>query len=343
MRALFIAVTSLVLVGCAHPVEIKNLDKYQSIASREPLEKQTGIGIIASAPDASTLRVANAVGPQLARHAAKVVQPYTPAAAGTVEVLARISVTPRYEGAGGNWLVNFPGLLFLAPSWAGYAYTVGYDFNILLTRAWDNGKIDAWTMPVTLDVRHSSGMLLSADYNPEVTAPTVDAAGNTVGGHVAREIVRRLNSEGRLWKLEPPPDWVPPQAIATTPMPPPVVAPPAPTAAAPATVPTPPAPPAVPSPSAPAAVPTPPAPPKQAAPAAAPPAAGAALAKGGQARLKAGGTLRMRPQPAGDPVAVPPGTVLTLGPNLKNATGSWWFLTGAVRGWALEGDLAPAP
>jgi hypothetical protein len=328
MRALFIAVTALVLVGCAHPVEIKNLDKYQSIASREPLEKQTGIGIIASAPDANTLRVANAVGPQLGRHSAKVVQPYTPAAAGTVEVLARISVTPRYEGAGSNWLVNFPGLLFLAPSWAGYAYTVGYDFNILLTRAWDNAKIDAWTMPVTLDVRHSSGMLLSADYNPEVTAPAVDAAGSTVGGHVAREIVRRLNSEGRLWKLEPPPDWVPPQAIATTPMPPPVVAPPAPTAAAPA------------------AVPTPPAPAKQAAPAApaaAPPAAGAPLAKGGQARLKAGGTLRTRPQPAGDPVTVPAGTVLTLGPNLKNATGSWWFLTGAVRGWALEADLMPAP
>lgn len=318
MRALFIATAALVLAGCAHPVEIKNLDKYQTIASREPLEKQTGIGIIVSAPDANTLRVANAVGPQLGRHSAKVVQPYTAAAAGTVEVLARISVTPRYEGAGSNWLVNFPGLLFLAPSWAGYAYTIGYDFNILLTRAWDNGKIDAWTMPVTLDVRHSSGMLLSADYNPEVTAPAVDAAGSTVGGHVAREIVRRLNSEGRLWKLEPPADWVPPNAIATTPLPPPVAAPPA----------------------APPSVAAPPAPPvKPAAPAAAPAASGAPLAKGGQARLKAGGTLRTRPQPGGDPVTVPPGSTLTLGPNLKNATGSWWFLTGAVRGWALEGDL----
>jgi hypothetical protein len=313
------AAAALILVGCAHPAEIRNLDSYRSPAPREALERQTTIGVITSAPDGESLRLVRAVGAALEKHSARVVQPYKPGTAG-VEVVARISATPRYRGAGSNWFVNIPGLLVLAPTWNGYAYTIDYTFQVLLTRAWDNAKIDSWTVPVSLDVRHSSGMLLSSDYNPEVTTPAVDLALEPVADHLARDIARRLNSEGRLWKLEPPIDWVVP-AAPVPPVPPVRATAPAPAASAP------PVPAVAPSPVTPA-----------------PAASGAPLAKGGAATLKAGARVLTRPRPEGTPVVIAPGSVVKLGPNLRNDGGSWWYVSAEGKsGWVREADLAAGP
>lgn len=324
MRALFAATAALLLSACAHPLEIRNLDQYSSLARGEPLERQTTVGLVTSAPDAETRRLVAGVGKALGRYSARVLQPYD-AKAAPAEVVARISATPRYEGSGSNWLVNFPGLLVAAPAWSGYAYKVGYDIQILLTRGWDNAKIDAWSLPVSLDVRHSSGLLLSPDYNPEVTEPTVNRAGEVLADHVARDIVRRLNSEGRLWKLEPPPEFAatappppPPPAegpsIATTPLAPPVVAVPAPPATSPE-------------------------------PAAATEARPAApeLAPGATVLLRSGGVVRMRPLPGAAAVATTSPAV-KLASSTRNSSGEWWFVAaGGKSGWVLATDLqAPA-
>jgi hypothetical protein len=314
LRLLAAAAAASILVGCAHPAEIRNLDSYRNAAPREALERQTTIGVIASAPDGESLRLVRAVGAALEKHSARVVQPYKPGTGGA-EVVARITATPRYQGSGSNWFVNIPGLLVLAPTWNGYAYTIDYTFQVLLTRAWDNAKIDSWTVPVSLDVRHSSGMLLSSDYNPEVTAPAVDLALDPVADHLARDIARRLNSEGRLWKLEPPLDWVAPAAPA-----PPV------RATAPAASP----------PPVPAVAPPPVTP--------APAASGAPLAKGGAATLKPGAKVLTRPRPEGTPVAIAPGSAVRLGPNLRNDGGSWWYVSAEGKsGWVREADLAAGP
>lgn len=321
MRALSAAIAALLLSACAHPLEIRNLDRYSSLARGEPLERQTVIGLVTSAPDAETRRLAGGVGKALGRYSARVLQPYDPKTA-QAEVVARITATPRYEGSGSNWLVNFPGLLVAAPSWNGYAYEVGYDFQVLLTRAWDNAKLDAWSVPVSLDVRHSSGLLLSPDYNPEVTEPTVSQAGEVVADHIARDIVRRLNSEGRLWKLEPPPEWTalapaaaPPPSIATTPLAPPVVAVPAPAPSA-----------ATPGPAAKSDVPPPP----------------RELVAGATARLRSGGAVRMRPLPGAEALAVAAPTV-KLNSRTRNASGDWWFVSaGGKSGWVLASDLQVA-
>lgn len=338
MRALFAAAAAVLLSACAHPLEVRNLDQYSSLARGEPLERQTVVGLVTSAPDAETQRLLGGVGKALGKYSARVLQPYDPKTA-QAEVVARITATPRYEGSGSNWFVNFPGLLVGAPSWNGYAYRVGYDFQILLTRAWDNAKLDAWSMPVSLDVRHSSGLLIAPDYNPEVTAPTVSQAGEVVADHVARDIVRRLNSEGRLWKLEPPADWIapapPPTAgpsIATTPIAPPVVAVPA-----PALEPAPPATNPAPAPAARAQT----------------PAAGLAapgLAPGATVPLRSGGVVRIRPLLAAEALVLAAPTV-KLNSRTSNASGDWWFVSaGGKSGWVLASDLqvaapsaAPAP
>jgi hypothetical protein len=311
MRAFAAIVATLLLGACAHPIEIRNLERYSSLARGEPLERQTAIGLIASAPDAPTQRLVEGVGTALGKYSARVIQPYSPASA-RAEVVARITATPRYEGAGSNWFVNFPGLLVLAPSWNGYAYTVDYDFQILLTRAWDNAKLDAWSVPVSLDVRHSSGMLLSPDYNPEVTAPTVKQAGEVLADHIARDIVRHLNSEGRLWKLEPPAEWVAPappppppgQAIATIPAPPP---------APPVNVPK--------------------------------PTPAVAWAPGRSARLRAGATARVRMARDAEPAkGIDPAQPVMLKNRVSRDTGVWWYVVApGGAGWAMESDLQPAP
>jgi len=319
-RSIAAAAAALLLVGCAHPLEIRNLDQYRSLARGDPLERQTVIGLIATAPDPDSLRLVNSVGAALGKYSARVIQPYTVHAAAETEVLARVAVTPQYQGSGSNWFVNFPGLLVLAPTWNGYAYTVGYEFQVLLTRAWDNAKLDSFTVPVSLDVRHSSGMLLSADYNPEVTEPAVDQGGEPVADYVAREIVRHLNTDGRLWKLTPPSDWVPPQP----PPPPPRAAP------APAPVVPPAAAPVVPAPA--LAKPAPPV----------APAVPKVLATGGLASLRAGGVVRNRPTTAGEAVAIGAGP-LRLGSGTLNAFGRWWYVSaGGKAGWALDKELAPA-
>lgn len=333
MRALLAASAALLLSACAHPLEIRNLDQYSSLARGEPLERQTVVGVVTSAPDAETQRLLGGVGKALGKYAARVLQPYDPKTA-QAEVVARITATPRYEGSGSNWFVNFPGLLVGAPSWNGYAYEVAYDFQVLLTRGWDNAKLDAWSMPVSLDVRHSSGMLFAPDYNPEVTAPTVSQAGEVVADHIARDIVRRLNTDGRLWKLEPPRDWtspVPPPSvgpsIATTPMAPPVVAVPAPAL----------------EPEPPAVTPAPAATPK-----AQPPAPAPALAPGATVHLRSGAAVRIRPLLAAEALALTTPTV-RLNSRTSNASGEWWFVSaGGKSGWVLANDLqapanAPAP
>jgi hypothetical protein len=337
MRALLAASAALLLSACAHPLEIRNLDQYSSLARGEPLERQAVVGVVTSAPDTETQRLLGGVGKALGKYSARVLQPYDPKSA-QAEVVARITATPRYEGSGSNWFVNFPGLLVGAPSWNGYAYEVAYDVQILLTRGWDNAKLDAWSMPISLDVRHSSGMLIAPDYNPEVTAPTVRQAGEVVADHIARDIVRRLNTDGRLWKLEPPRDWtspVPPPSvgpsIATTPMAPPVVAVPAPAL----------------EPEPPAVTPAPTATPK-AQPPAPTPTTTPALAPGATVQLRSGAAVRIRPLLAAEALALTTQTV-KLNSRTSNASGDWWFVSaGAKSGWVLASDLqapanAPAP
>lgn len=329
MRSSAAALAALLLAGCAHPLEVKNLDRYGSIARGEPLERQTAIGVIAAAPDAESRRLVGLVGKALGKYSAQVVQPYKPGA--DVEVLARITATPRYAGSGANWFVNFPGLLVLAPSWGGYHYTVDYDFRILLTRAWDNAKIDAWDMPVSLDVRHSDGVTLSADYDPKVTRPTVDEAGEVVADHVARDIVRHLNSEGRLWKLDPPADWVSPDRVTTRPVPPPATTSPVPLAPAPS----------VPAPVTAPVTSAPPAAAPQVAPAPPPPAG--TWATGQQARLRSGVSARVRMAADGDVVeGIEPGAAVTLRGRASREGRTWWYVAApGGSGWVSEADLEP--
>ncbi len=78
-------------------------------------------------------------------------------------------------------------------------------------------------------------------------------------------------------------------------------------------------------------------------PAAMPAPAPGIFEKGAAATLKAGGTLRTRPRPVGDPVDIDAAATVQLGLHLRNEDGSWWYVSGDGKsGWVLEGDLEAA-
>lgn len=198
--------------GCAHPLVVKNLDRYQT-GTANSLTTPLTIGIAPQdgvhGPTGSKL--ATAIAGQLSQFKANVIMPYI-AGAGNADVVASIGVDSKFEGSGWNFLINFPGFLIFTPAWHGYVYEVSHDIHVRLNRGTNNEPIDSFTLPVTLDVRHADinrtwteisylevgvialvGGILFIDYDDRVTPLLADVTSDSLGKYVAQEIIGRLN------------------------------------------------------------------------------------------------------------------------------------------------------
>ena len=198
--------------GCAHPLVVKNLDRYQT-GTANSLTRPLTIGI---APQdglhgPTDQKLATAIAGQLGAFKANVVMPYT-ANAKDVDVVAAIGVDSKFEGSGWNFLINWPGFLIFTPAWHGYVYKVSHDIHVQLNRGTDNEPIDTFTLPVSLDVRHADinrtwtecsyfevglialvGGVVFIDYDNKVTPLLAEKVSTPIGTYVAQEIVGRLN------------------------------------------------------------------------------------------------------------------------------------------------------
>jgi len=190
----------LLLSGCAHQLEIKNIGNYRTFqlsALEQPEEQQLVMG----------------VGHALDKYPTKVVYPYTSNNHQKVDIVANIGIKSRYEGAGTNFLVSFPGFLIWAPAGFGYTYYATYDFYITLTRVSDGARIDSWPMTVRLDLRHADfgrtwvemswfevgilafiGGVAFTQYDDDVTPILIDRIATPIGSYVAEEISRHINN-----------------------------------------------------------------------------------------------------------------------------------------------------
>lgn len=212
---------SFVLGGCSHALEIKNLSQYKA-TSLNPLVKRVSIGIMSSEEDLQMKQLVKCIGTELQKYSSEVILPYNLASAKSVNVLADIRVTPEYKGSGANFFVNFPGFLVWAPAWHGYNYKVKYTVSVDLMDAGKNEKIDQFTIPIALDIRHAQtdrtwteiswfevgvialiGGIYCINYDPDVTPLVAEKAGQTVGEHIAEEIINRINGSGRFARIQP--------------------------------------------------------------------------------------------------------------------------------------------
>jgi hypothetical protein len=216
IKSVALSLVGAVLMGCSHTLEIKNLSEYKSETLVQRLNKPVTIGIVFKEDDDNNLRrYVKEIGSELQKYTTDVIYPYNPNGIKKANVEARISITPEYKGSGANFFINWPGFLVWAPAWNGYVYKVNYDVEVILFDVVNNKKIDQFSLPINLDVRHAAinrtwteiswlevsaiafiGGLAFTQYSPGVTPLVVNAASRTVGNYIAEEIVNRLNSSG---------------------------------------------------------------------------------------------------------------------------------------------------
>ncbi len=203
------------LIGCSHRLEIKNLAEY-SPSNMTPLSKKISIGIVSADQDLNMNHLLNDIGKELENYAGKVVYPYKANTGEKVDLIADIRIRPEYSGSGANFFINFPGFLVWAPAWHGYNYKVTYNIDVNLVDASKNEKIDQFSLPMKLDVRHAAinrtwteiswlevgiialvGGVSFTSYDPKVTPLAAQTAGETVGEYVGQAIIQRVNSSGK--------------------------------------------------------------------------------------------------------------------------------------------------
>lgn len=211
-KFLFIMILALILSGCTHQLEIKNLRTYENM-SINPLNERITIGIIPSTEDIHSQKLIKGIGTSLSKYSAEILLPYTPGSTKKTDVLANIKIRPEYRGSGWNFLINWPGFLIFTPAWNGYVYKINYDVDIMLTKASDNTKIDSWTIPLNLDIRHADfdrtwteiswlewsviafvGGFVFIQYDTDVTPLVAEKIEVPIGDYIAQEIINRLHT-----------------------------------------------------------------------------------------------------------------------------------------------------
>ena len=211
--ALFLLAVIL-LAGCSHTLEIKNLDAYR-IMSMTRCEKPTSIGIASTDSDIYVQRLVKATGTALSKYTTgELVFPYLSQGDKKVDVIANVAVRPEYKSSGWNFLINWPGFLVFTPAWHGYVYKVNYNVDILLSEALENKKIDSFTIPIELDIRHADfdrtwteigwlewgitpligGIIFAGKYDPDVTPLAMEKIEQPTGDYIAQKIVSKINA-----------------------------------------------------------------------------------------------------------------------------------------------------
>jgi len=207
----------VLLTGCSHPLEVKNLNTYTNTRMTS-LEKKLTIGIVPhNTGDIHCDRLLKGVGEALAKYDAAVLLPYNQSSSRKVDVIAQISIVPEYKGSGLNFLINFPGFLVWAPAWNGYIYEVDYNVDVVLTKASDRTKIDSYRLPINLNIRHAAsnrtwteiswlefgviafvGGLFFIQYDDTVSPLVAAKVEAPIGDYIAQEIVNRIINSGKL-------------------------------------------------------------------------------------------------------------------------------------------------
>lgn len=93
-RLSMLAVTVLLLTGCAHRLEVKNLRDYQTL-NLSVLEQPLAIGIVSAPMGVEEQRLVSGIGHSLKTYTAKTYLPYTPGSREKADVVANIGIKSR--------------------------------------------------------------------------------------------------------------------------------------------------------------------------------------------------------------------------------------------------------
>lgn len=200
------------LIGCSHSLEIKNLSQYQA-ASLTTLPKQFSVGVATPNTEETGKTLVTGIANGLNKYAGSVIYPYAPSSSQPVDLITNINIHPDHKGSGANFFINFPGFLIWTPAWNGYVYHPFYKVDIELLRGSDNEKVDSFSVPISLDVRHAdigrtwteiswfevgiiafiSGFVF-INYDDDITPMVETQIKTPIGEYIAQEITNRVKN-----------------------------------------------------------------------------------------------------------------------------------------------------
>ncbi len=201
------------LAACSHELEIRNLNEYQPFHLNS-FDHPISIGIISSTGDMASEYLLEGIIMQLAKEA-EVLMPFYPQDSPPVDVVAKIHIRTSYKGSWVNFLNDWPGFLFFAPSRNGYRYKVKYEVGVSLVRPYSNEEIDSFFMPVDLKIKHADinrtwtqvscilidltltaciGGINHTKYDNKVTSKVAVRVQEPIGEYIAQEITWRINN-----------------------------------------------------------------------------------------------------------------------------------------------------
>jgi hypothetical protein len=216
MKAVVITAACIAMAGCTHQLACKNLGDYKPI-SLGAASKPLTIGLVPIGGDEYGDQLIRYVRDSLIlKYNAKVVLPYLPGSSEPADIVTTLSVKPKYEGSGWNFLVNFPGFLVFVPALNGYVYHVSYDTNVVLQKTGDDKPVDTFDVPITLNLRHADinrtwtevswlevgviafvGGIVFTQYDNSVTPVVMKDLGPQLGDYLATEIMNRVKKSGQ--------------------------------------------------------------------------------------------------------------------------------------------------
>lgn len=204
-----LAVGISVFTGCAHQLNVKNLNMYRN-TSLATLEKPMKIGIVAETSTMEGKRFVKAIADSLAKYNINATTAVMNNRS-NLDVVATISIDSEYKGSGWNFLIDWPGFLIFTPAWHGYVYEIDHNFTVLLANGSSGKKIDSFNIPVNFDIRHAAinrtwvelgwlefgiipfvGGIFHISYDSNVTPVAHEKVSPVIADYMAQEIADRL-------------------------------------------------------------------------------------------------------------------------------------------------------
>lgn len=196
--------------GCSHPMRVVNGNDYFAPPA-PPKEKMITIGITSNnSGDAENSRYITSIVDGLQRTGSfnRIIYPYNQSMhKDQVDFVADISVNPRYEGEGMNFLVNWPGFLIFAPAIWGYGYRAQIETMVNITSVKD-GSSQQMAIPTNYRFRQAEidrtwteigwlefgvipliGGIVFTQYDTDVTDEFITKVSPSYGSFVAKRIV----------------------------------------------------------------------------------------------------------------------------------------------------------
>lgn len=199
-----------VFSGCAHQLEIKNLNAYRN-TSLIALEQQTKIGIVSDTREIEGKRLVKEIADSLQKYNAWTTTSVT-LNKERLDYIATLAIDSDYKGSGWNFFINWPGFLIFTPAWHGYNYTIEHNVSVLLTDAKSGDQIGTMIVPINLNVRHAAinrtwteigwlefgiiplvGGIFFIQYDDNVTPIAHEKAMPVISEFIAQKIAEKLH------------------------------------------------------------------------------------------------------------------------------------------------------